>query len=123
VVRDTKFGKHRLVPLHPSAMRALTRYRQFRRERLPRLASPALLLSPVGERGCCTATSVLSSPAWPTGAGLPVGRRPAPRRRRSTCARVEAACATGQGGLWPGAPRRDGADPAAAVEYPVGHGL
>jgi site-specific recombinase XerD len=50
VVRDTKFGKHRLVPLHPSAMRALTRYRQFRRERLPRLASPALLLSSRGTR-------------------------------------------------------------------------
>jgi integrase/recombinase XerD len=40
VVRNTKFGKHRLVPLHPSAMRALTLYRQFLQERLPRPVSP-----------------------------------------------------------------------------------
>jgi integrase len=50
MVRDTKFGKHRLVPLHPSAMRALTRYRQLRQEQLPRPASPALLLSSRGTR-------------------------------------------------------------------------
>lgn len=50
IVRDTKFGKDRLVPLRPSALRALTRYRQCRQERLPRPASPALLLSSRGTR-------------------------------------------------------------------------
>jgi integrase/recombinase XerD len=50
VVRDTKFGKDRLVPLHPSAQRALTRYRELRQEHQPRPASPALLLSSRGTR-------------------------------------------------------------------------
>jgi integrase len=50
MVRNTKFGKHRLVPLHPSAIRALARYRHLRQELLPRPASRALLLSTAGTR-------------------------------------------------------------------------
>jgi integrase/recombinase XerD len=50
VVRDTKFGKHRLVPLHPSAVTALVCYRELRREHLPQPAGPALLLSTRGTR-------------------------------------------------------------------------
>jgi integrase len=50
VVRETKFNKQRLVPLHPSAMRALARYVELRRELQPRPASPALLLSTAGTR-------------------------------------------------------------------------
>jgi integrase/recombinase XerD len=50
VVRNTKFGKHRLVPLHPSATQALTDYRHLRQGAHPRPASPALFLSGAGTR-------------------------------------------------------------------------
>jgi integrase len=50
VVRNTKFNKHRLVPLHPSATRALTGYRHLRQHAHPRPASPALFLSGAGTR-------------------------------------------------------------------------
>src|SRR6266480_110303 len=50
VVRHGKYGKHRLVPLHPSAVRALARYAEFRRHAQPRPASPALFLSTAGTR-------------------------------------------------------------------------
>ncbi len=49
-VRDTKFGKTRLVPLHPGTASALTRYRSLRDGRHPRPASPALFLSTAGTR-------------------------------------------------------------------------
>jgi integrase len=49
-VRDTKFGKTRLVPLHPSTTAALIRYAALRDEHHPRPASPALLLSTAGTR-------------------------------------------------------------------------
>ena len=50
VVRNTKFGKTRLVPLHQSTLEALARY-QRRRDRLcPSSRSPALFLSASGER-------------------------------------------------------------------------
>jgi integrase len=50
VVRDAKFGKSRLVPLHPSTTAALTRYAALRDEHHPRPASPALFLSAAGTR-------------------------------------------------------------------------
>jgi integrase/recombinase XerD len=50
VVRHGKFGKQRLVPLHPSAVRALARYAGLRRRAHPRPASPALFLSTAGTR-------------------------------------------------------------------------
>jgi len=50
VVRHAKFGKHRLVPLHPSAVRALARYVELRQQAHPRPASPALFLSTAGTR-------------------------------------------------------------------------
>jgi len=50
LVRNTKFGKHRLVPLHPSAMRALACYVHLRQDLQPRPASPALFLSTAGTR-------------------------------------------------------------------------
>lgn len=49
-VRDSKFGKHRLVPLHSSALRALQDYRDLRDELQPRRASPALFVSSRGTR-------------------------------------------------------------------------
>ena len=49
-VRDAKFGKTRLVPLHPSAAGALTRYGSLRDGHHPRPAAPALFLSTAGTR-------------------------------------------------------------------------
>jgi len=50
VVRNAKFGKSRLVPLHPSTTVALTRYAALKDEYHSRPASPALLLSTAGTR-------------------------------------------------------------------------
>ena len=50
IVRDSKFGKTRLVPLHPSTTAALTRYSALRDEHHPRPAAPALFLSTAGTR-------------------------------------------------------------------------
>jgi integrase/recombinase XerD len=50
VVRHAKYGKHRLVPLHPSTVQALARYAELRRQAHPRPASPALFLSAAGTR-------------------------------------------------------------------------
>ncbi len=49
-VRDSKFGKSRLLPLHPSTVTALRAYLQVRDELLPAPASSALLLSTAGTR-------------------------------------------------------------------------
>jgi integrase/recombinase XerD len=49
-VRHTKFGKTRLVPLHPSSVTALGNYLRVRDELLPAPASPALFVSTVGTR-------------------------------------------------------------------------
>ncbi len=49
-VRDTKFGKTRLVPLHPSTIDALTAYDTQRRRLLPRPSTPALFVSTTGTR-------------------------------------------------------------------------
>jgi Phage integrase family len=48
VVRNAKYGKHRLVPLHPSAVQALARYVGLRRQAHRFPASPALLVSTAG---------------------------------------------------------------------------
>jgi integrase len=50
VVRDTKFHKSRLVPLHPTTTAALVNYRDVRDELCPRRPSPTLLVSSVGTR-------------------------------------------------------------------------
>jgi integrase/recombinase XerD len=50
IVRDAKFGKTRLIPLHPSTSAALTRYAALRDERHPRPASRAMFLSTAGTR-------------------------------------------------------------------------
>jgi integrase/recombinase XerD len=50
VIRNAKYGKHRLVPLHPSTARALTRYAELRRHAHRFPASPALFLSTAGTR-------------------------------------------------------------------------
>ena len=49
-IRGTKFGKTRLVPIHASAVDALTAYDQTRRHRLPKPATEALFVSTTGTR-------------------------------------------------------------------------
>jgi integrase len=48
-VRDTKFGKSRHLPLHPTAVTGLNEYLRLRDETMPAPPSPALLLT---ARGC-----------------------------------------------------------------------
>lgn len=48
VVRDTKFGKSRLVPLHASAVAALAAYAEQRDRLQPRPETPAFFVSTVG---------------------------------------------------------------------------
>ena len=50
VIRNAKYGRHRLIPLHPSTTRALTRYAELRRHAHPQPASPAFFLSTAGTR-------------------------------------------------------------------------
>ena len=50
VVRDSKFDRSRLVPLHASTTAALLRYLELRDELCPRRSSPALFVSSVGTR-------------------------------------------------------------------------
>jgi integrase/recombinase XerD len=49
-VRRAKFGKHRLLPLHPSATAAVSSYRKLRDREFPRPATTALLVSGNGTR-------------------------------------------------------------------------
>lgn len=50
LVRQTKFGKDRLVPLHPTTTRALVDYLHRRDQQYPHPRCPALLVSAVGTR-------------------------------------------------------------------------
>lgn len=50
VVRNSKFNKSRLVPLHPTTTAVLVRYLALRDELCPRRSSPALFVSSVGTR-------------------------------------------------------------------------
>ena len=45
LIRESKFGKSRLVPLHPSGMQALEGYSRLRGQFQPRPAEPAFFLS------------------------------------------------------------------------------
>jgi integrase/recombinase XerD len=49
-VRDSKFGKSRLLPLHPTTVAALRDYLKARDKLLPAPVSPALLISTAGTR-------------------------------------------------------------------------
>jgi integrase/recombinase XerD len=50
VVRNSKFGKSRQLPLHPTTIVALRDYLHVRDQLRPRPATPALLLSTTGQR-------------------------------------------------------------------------
>jgi integrase/recombinase XerD len=50
VVRSTKFGKDRQVPLHPTTMQALTGYLSYRDQLLPHPDTAAVFISTAGTR-------------------------------------------------------------------------
>lgn len=52
LIRDTKFGKSRLVPLEASTLTALAEYVRERKRRYPVKGTPALFLSSHGTRVC-----------------------------------------------------------------------
>ena len=49
-IRDSKFGKSRQVPLHPSTLDALADYARVRDQRCPEPSAPSLLISTAGTR-------------------------------------------------------------------------
>ena len=105
-VRDAKFGKTRLIPLHPTAAAALARYSALRDEHHPRPADPALFLSTAGTRLRHSNVSLTFSKLTAQ-AGL--ARRSASCRPRIHDVRHSYAVATVLG--W----YRDGADVAAMM--------
>ena len=50
LVRHAKLGKHRLLPLHPTAVTAIQDYQRLRDQVFPRPVSEALLVSATGTR-------------------------------------------------------------------------
>jgi integrase/recombinase XerD len=76
-IRDTKFGKSRQVPLHPSTVEALRAYALRRDERRPRPKSPSFFTSSIGTRLLRDNVSTVF-PRLVRAAGLasPHGRRP-----------------------------------------------
>ena len=77
VVRHAKYGKHRLVPLHPSAVRALARLCELRRPAHPRPASPALFVSTAGTRLLHSNIGLTFARLAEPGRAAPGARRPA----------------------------------------------
>lgn len=49
-IRDTKFGKSRLVPVHPTVTQALSGYLRLRDQLHPGPSDPAVFISPAGTR-------------------------------------------------------------------------
>jgi len=57
LIRESKFGKSRLVPLHPSSMQALSAFAQLRDELQPRPAEPSFFVSLTRKRLCYAVVS------------------------------------------------------------------
>lgn len=77
VVKDTKFGKSREVPLDPTVTAALARYAALRDDALPAPASPAFFLSGRGTAvACCDFESRFRRLLARTGVGAGAPARP-----------------------------------------------
>lgn len=57
LIRESKFGKTRLVPLHPSSMRALSAYADLRDALQPRPLDPSFFVSSTRKRLCYAVVS------------------------------------------------------------------
>jgi integrase/recombinase XerD len=79
-VRDSKFGKSRMVSLHPSAASALAEYARRRDQLCPNPTAPSFLLSGIGSRLNHTNTSTtFARLVIDAGLVIPPGRaRPSP---------------------------------------------
>lgn len=77
VVRCSKFGKSRQIPLHPSTTTALAAYLRRRARLCPRPVSDALLITPSGDR-MHTLSQTFKPLLREAGITVPAGRR-APR--------------------------------------------
>lgn len=79
-IRDTRFGKSRQVPLHPTAVEALHAYARRRDERRPTPRSPSFFTSSIGTRLLRdNVSTVFPRLAHAAGLTSPCGQRP-PRR-------------------------------------------
>jgi integrase len=78
-IRDTKFGKSRQLPLHPSTVAALASYAQRRDQRRPKAKSASFFTSATGTRLLRDNVSTVF-PRLVREAGLRSGNRPRPPR-------------------------------------------
>lgn len=86
-VRNTKFGKDRLVPLHDTTVDALRLYGQLRDELCPAPKTPAFFVSTRGTRLTSDITKVFASVRDAAGITAPAGqRRPRPHDLRHSFA-------------------------------------
>ena len=78
LIRESKFGKSRLVPLHSTAMRALTAYADLRDELDPRPKEPSFFVSQTHRRLCYEVVSQTFRQVV-NAAGVGAGTSSAPR--------------------------------------------
>lgn len=74
-VRDTKFGKHRQVPIHPSTVAALRDYQRARDRALPAAATSALLVTTRGTRLDANISHTFAALVQSAGITVPAGQR------------------------------------------------
>jgi integrase/recombinase XerD len=77
-VRDSKFGKHRQVPIHPSTAAALRYYQRVRGRALPTARTPALLVTTRGTRLDANISHTFAALVGSAGITVAAGQR-APR--------------------------------------------
>jgi len=76
-IRNSKFGKSRQVPLHPTSVEAIAAYARRRDERRPRPKSPSFFTSAIGTRLLRdNVSTVFPRLVRETGLGSPNRRRP-----------------------------------------------
>lgn len=87
IVRNAKFGKTRLVPVHDSTVEALSAYASHRDERCPHPSTTAFFVSTAGTRIIhTTVNAVFRKLVSETGIERPGSRRPRPHDLRHTLA-------------------------------------
>jgi integrase len=75
-VRDSKFGKHRQVPIHPSTAAALRDYQRARDRALPAADTSALLVTTRGTRLDANISHTFAALVQSAGITVPAGQRP-----------------------------------------------
>ena len=124
-IRQSKFGKSRLIPLHPTTTAALRGYLRLRDRLHPHPSTAALFISPAGTRLLyCNVHSTFQQLARHGRAAAPVGILPPAHPRPADTPSPSAACSTptppGRTGRpgWPCCPPTSGhVDPAATYWY------